>query len=238
MRNPSCVFRYLSENLPINYPHLILNDLTELQKHVSRPLKILDLGAGPGSYWKGEKLSSFLISTNSKITLFDASAEFNSETFPLGMLVIRKLGILPGDLNLIPDDEFDAVIALDLIEHLTRSQGYQLLYEIDRVSTGFYALLTPNGFVWQPPSLNNLFNAHISGWTDKDFRKLGWKKVRGQIGIWQFYGPYAIQKYRGVSSFKLELIALTKIFSFLLPKLAFSIYVTKKVKNPRISEQK
>jgi SAM-dependent methyltransferase len=238
MRNPLCVFRYLSENLTINYPDLILKDLTELQKRLSRPLKILDLGAGPGRYWKGKKLSNFLISTNSKLTLFDASAEFDSEAFPQGMFVDRKLGILPDDLNLIPDDEFDFVIALDLIEHLTKSQGYQLLYEIDRVSTGFSALLTPNGFVWQPPSSNNPFNAHISGWSSKDFKKLGWTKIRGQIGIRHFYGPYAIQKYRGVSNLKLEFIALTKIVSFLLPKLAFSLYVTKKVKNPRIVEQK
>ena len=149
----------------------------------------------------------------------------------------RKLGILPEDLKLIPDNEFDFVIALDLIEHLTKSQGYLLLYEIDRVSTGFSALLTPNGFAWQPPSANNPFNAHISGWNSKDFRNLGWKKTRGQIGIRYFYGPYAIQKYRGVSNFKLEMIALTKILSFFLPKLAFSLYVTKKVKNSRISEQ-
>jgi hypothetical protein len=238
MRNPLCVFRYLSENLPINYPDLILKDLLELHKELSRPLKILDLGAGPGRYWKSEKLANFLISTNSKLTLFDASNEFDSETFPQGILVDRKLGILPEDLNLIPTDEFDFVIALDLIEHLTKSQGYLLLYEIDRVSTAYSALLTPNGFVWQPPSANNPFNAHISGWNCKDFRNLGWEKIRGQIGIRHFYGPYAIQKYRGVSNLKLELIALTKILSFLLPNLAFSVYVTKKAKNPRIIEQK
>lgn len=237
MRNPLCLFRYLSENLPINYPDLILKDLTELYKKTARPLKILDLGAGPGRYWTGEKLASFLISTNSQLTLLDASVEFEAETFPQGMFVDRKLGILPNDLNLIPDDEFDFVIALDLIEHLTKSQGYQLLYGIDRVSTGFSALLTPNGFVWQPPSVNNPFNAHISGWNSKEFKNLGWKTIRGQIGIRHFYGPYAIQKYRGVSNSKLELIALTKILSFFLPKLAFSLYVTKKVKNSRIKEQ-
>ena len=78
MRNPLCVFRYLSENLPINYPDLILKDLTELHKEVSRPLKILDLGAGPARYWKGEKIAKFLISTNSKLTLCDASTGFDS----------------------------------------------------------------------------------------------------------------------------------------------------------------
>ncbi|MCX6448543.1 MAG: hypothetical protein NTV18_05345, partial [Actinobacteria bacterium] len=68
MRNPLCIFRYLSENLPINFPDLILKELSRLQKDLSRPLRILDLGAGPGRYWKENELANFLISTKSELT--------------------------------------------------------------------------------------------------------------------------------------------------------------------------
>ena len=234
MRNPLCVFRSLSENLPINFPDLVFRELTRLQEEFDRPLKILDLGAGPGRYWKGKKLKNFLISTNSELTLFDASKEFDSEIFPKGMLVNRKLGIVPADLNTFPTDFYDFVLAIDLIEHLSKDQGYLLLYEIDRISKGSCGLLTPNGFAWQPPSENNSYNAHISGWSHKEFKQLGWKISRGQIGFRKLYGPYAIQKYEGKSHLILEVIALIKIITFLVPAQSFSIFVLKRTKNPRI----
>ena len=234
MRSPFHFFRYLSDKLPINYPELVLNELVNLHERFANPLRVLDIGAGPGHYWKGDKLSSFLITTNSELTLFDASSEFDSEVFPPGMLVDRKLGIVPESLKLIPDDYFDYVLAIDLIEHLSKSDGYLFLYELDRISKGSSALLTPNGFAWQPPSINNIYNAHISGWTIKEFKQLGWKSVRGQVGFKKLYGPYALQKYKGTSRLILESIAALKIISFLFPTQSFSIFASKSTKNPRI----
>jgi hypothetical protein len=213
---------------------LVLNECSRLQKNLHRPIKILDLGAGPGRYWKSEKLSEFLISTKSELTLFDATTEFDGEKFPDGALVNRKKGILPEDLKLISDNYYDFVLAIDLIEHLPKYQGYKLLYEIDRISAGSSGLVTPNGFVWQPPSRNNEYNAHVSGWTFNEFKSLGWNEVRGQIGLRYLYGPYSLQKYKGKSNLKLEMIALAKILSFYFPRLSFSMYAQKKKKNPRI----
>lgn len=236
MRNPLCIFRYLSENLPINFPDLILKELSRLQKDLSRPLRILDLGAGPGRYWKENELANFLISTKSELTLFDASEEFEKESFPYGMLVIRMLGFVPEDLKQIPQDDYDFVLAIDLIEHLPKSQGYSLLYEVDRVSKYSSALLTPNGFVWQPPSLNNPYNAHLSGWLPKEMHKLGWKIQRGQTGLKPLYGPYGLAKYKKANWLVLEILALSKIISFGAPTLAFSFIAIKRRKNLRIEK--
>jgi 2-polyprenyl-3-methyl-5-hydroxy-6-metoxy-1,4-benzoquinol methylase len=131
MRNLLCAIRYLSEKLPINFPDLINNELRELHSKISKPLKVLDLGAGPGRYWKSTNLADFFISTGSELVLFDASTEFDGEKFPEGMRVSRRSGLVPKDLNSIPEDEFHVVVAIDLIEHLTKDSGYQLLYEID-----------------------------------------------------------------------------------------------------------
>lgn len=196
MRNPLFILRYLSQSFPINFPDLILKELKALHKELGRPLKILDCGAGPARQWKEEKLAKFLISTRSHITLLDASAEFNSEQFPEEFQVDRKLGVVPDDLVLIPENYYDFVLAIDLIEHLSKSEGFLLLYELDRISKGFSALLTPNGFVWQPPSENNPHNAHISGWTHKELRQLGWRYQRGQIGFKLLYGSYGLAKYQ------------------------------------------
>ena len=236
MRNPLCIFRYLSENLPIDFPDLILKELSRLQKDLSRPLRILDLGAGPGRYWKENKLANFLISTKSELTLFDASEEFEKESFPYGMLVIRKLGLVPEDLKQIPEDNYDFVLAIDLIEHLPKSHGYSLLYEVDRVSKYSSALLTPNGFVWQPPSLNNPYNAHLSGWLPTELRKLGWNIQRGQTGLKPLYGPYGLAKYKKANWLILETLALFKIISFRAPTLAFSFIAINRRKNMRIEK--
>jgi hypothetical protein len=142
------------------------------------------------------------------------------------MFVNRKLGIVPADLNIIPTDSFDFVLAIDLIEHLTKDQGYLLLYEIDRISKGSSGLLTPNGFAWQPPSENNSYNAHISGWSHKEFNQLGWKINRGQIGFRKLYGPYAIQKYKGKSHLILEIILLFFPYPFAcLVSISSTFYV-------------
>ena len=236
MRNPLALFRYLSANLPINFPDILLKELKRLHKETSRPLNILDLGAGPGRYWQEKKLSTFLSSSGSKVTLFDASVEFNSETFPKGVLIKRVLGVVPQDLRIIRDDEFDFVVAIDLIEHLEKSQGFLLLYEIDRISRGASAVMTPNGFVWQPPSLNNTFNAHISGWHPKELSNLGWKAQRSQIGVKQLYEAYGLQKYKKDNQIFLEAISLLKIITFYLPSVGFSFIAIKRTKNPRIKE--
>lgn len=209
-----------------------------LQGKFARPLRILDLGAGPGSYWQGMKLSNFLISSHSELTLFDATTEFDAEIFPKGVIVNRILGTVPNHLQSIPTDSYDFVLAIDLIEHLSKSKGYLLLYEMDRISKGSCGLLTPNGFTWQPPSENNPYNAHISGWTNKEFRQLGWKVMRGQIGYRRFYEPYSLQKYRGKSHLIREIIAIIKIIVFFVPSQSFSIFVLKRIKNPRIQFHK
>jgi hypothetical protein len=73
-------------------------------------------------------------------------------------------------------------VAFDLIEHLSREDGYKLLYEVDRISAFASLIFTPNGFVWQPPTEKNSFDAHLSGWTPSEFRRMGWSKLKGHGG--------------------------------------------------------
>ena len=82
--------------------------------------------------------------------------------------------------------EFDAVIALDLIEHLDKEKGFELLDAMEWVANEKVVVFTPNGFLHQPADANPWME-HRSGWDVSDFESRnyqvfganGWKVLRG-----------------------------------------------------------
>lgn len=98
--------------------------------------------------------------------------------------------------RLIRPKSFDTVVALDFIEHLSKSQGYRLIESIERIARCRVIILTPNGYFPQNPRKvnDNPYMDHQSGWTVIDFLNLGyqcrgwsgWKKCAGSHG-WIFH---------------------------------------------------
>src|SRR5690606_12372244 len=60
-------------------------------------------------------------------------------------LDIRQLG------ERVPARSYDAVVALDLIEHLTKDEGLKLLKDMETIARKKVILFTPNGFLPQEP---------------------------------------------------------------------------------------
>lgn len=118
-----------------------INQLT--QDH-DKPLEVCDIGSGSGTPWK--IASSFLDTNQIILTTIDGMAvedqthgfkSCNSEA-PLNRIVGDALE----QLRLIPENYFDVAVCMDMIEHLTKENGYHLLYEMNRVSKkGFCPLL-------------------------------------------------------------------------------------------------
>jgi hypothetical protein len=83
---------------------------------------------------------------------------------------------------------FDCVTALDLIEHLSRTDGLKLLDTMERIARRKVILFTPNGWLSQPAYDGNTLQEHLSGWTVEDFRGRGyrvygihgWRALRGE----------------------------------------------------------
>ena len=84
--------------------------------------------------------------------------------------------------NKTPDMKVDCVAALHCIEHLSHSDGIKLLDMMEKFSRKLTLIETPNGFVYQPPTEDNPWQEHLSGWTARDFRQRGYK-VRGISGM-------------------------------------------------------
>jgi hypothetical protein len=230
--------RFLSIKLPITLEAIVENEIWAVSLKASRKITVLDLGAGSAPYWRAKRLSQALVDKVVGLTLLDASSEFDNEELE-GIILKRKNGLVPKDLEQIDENEFDLVLALDLIEHLPKHEGYALLYHLDRIAKFSSVISTPTGFAWQPPANNNRYNAHISEWRVKELKKLGWKaRNRGQIGFKLFYGPYGVQKYKGLNWLILEFLALGKIITYPFPRLSFSQIAIKRKKNPWIKIQK
>ena len=199
---------------------------------MNRPIRVLDLGGGNGHYWQSRDLGKLKDTKPMDIFLMDAAYEEQEGKSEGSITKIR--GIIPSSLSLLPSNSFDVVIALDLIEHLSKSDGYFLLYEMDRISSSLQIVLTPNGFVWQPPSENNPYNAHISGWKMNEFFPFGYSKILGVVGHKYFIGPYSQLKRINPSRFHREIVALSAILVKWFPRYASSILYVKTESDSRI----
>ena len=161
---------------------LLIHDCTKRER-----LKVLDVGGGRGKIWTSLPKCDCI-----HLTIVDPWEPENLESDPADR---RLVSTLAGSSHLFVENEFDIIIAIDVLEHLTRSDGYLFVYELAKLSHKLVFIYTPNGFVWQPPSENNMFNAHISGWSFRDLRALGLEEIRGHVGLRGMFGPYALPKF-------------------------------------------
>jgi hypothetical protein len=91
-------------------------------------------------------------------------------------------------------ESFDCVIALDLIEHLKKEEGYRLIKLMNKVAKKMIIIFTPNGYVSQDALDNNPWQIHRSGWTISEFNKIGFTVI-GISGIRFLYEGRAF-KYK------------------------------------------
>lgn len=87
------------------------------------------------------------------------------------------------DLRKVPlpfdDREFSLATCIETIEHLQKKHGEKLLEELYRIAD-MVIVSTPSSFFSQPKNhvARNPFQAHVSKWTVKDFKKRGYE-VKG-----------------------------------------------------------
>jgi SAM-dependent methyltransferase len=85
--------------------------------------------------------------------------------------------------------QFDACVALDLIEHLTKEDGLKLIQSMETVAKKRVVFFTPSGFLPQRHAANDDLQAHLSGWDADEMRKLGYQVI-GLLGPKKLRGEY------------------------------------------------
>jgi hypothetical protein len=68
---------------------------------------------------------------------------------------------------------FDLISCLDMIEHLKKDDGWNLIGALERLCKGRLIFFTPLGEIWLGTDKKE-FHTHLSGWMPEDFKKLGY----------------------------------------------------------------
>jgi len=91
-------------------------------------------------------------------------------------------------VGVMPDRSVDSVFLIDVIEHLEKDDGHQLLLECERIARRQIILFTPLGFMQQDYETGDIdgwglrggeWQVHKSGWTSDDF-ELSWDILASQ----------------------------------------------------------
>ncbi len=123
---------------------------------------------------------------------------------------------------------FDAVLGLDIIEHLEKKEGILLLKQMESIAKKKVVILTPYGFTQQHPYDKNPYQIHKSGWYPSDFTKRGYK-VYGMRGLRFIRGECATIKYKpwifwGIVS------SLSQYVTYFFPSISYQLIAIKKIR--------
>jgi hypothetical protein len=128
-----------------------------------------------------------------------------------------------------PEKAFDAVVILDVLEHLDRKQVEQidLFGKMERCARKRVICFTPNGFIENDLVDGDPHQAHVSAWEPVDYEKRGYTVV-GATGLRYFLGKGSLPKYHPYSAF-FVLAMLSQPIIFGNPNLAWHSYAVKEI---------
>lgn len=196
---------YLKLNLPFSYIWL-------LRTSIGNAKTILDLGCGDGSLMgllsKGRGWQITGIDIYQKAIATARKRKIYSKVIQGDLLkTIKKFNL---------KSKYDVVFFSQVIEHITRAEGEQILNEIEKLAKKRIIIITPRGFMEQPDEFldGNPYQVHKSGWTIEDFTKWGYK-VYG-VGFWPIWSYHSFG--RNASNFRM---VISNIISYLMSPLIY-----------------
>ncbi len=199
-----------------------------LQKELKNCTTVLDLGCGPSSPLKNIKNIKYSLG----VEIFKPYLDLSKKN------KIHNKYLQKNILNLdFSENNFDAVILIEVLEHLSKKNGKKILKLADKWAKKKVILTTPNGYFQMGQVDNNPYEEHLSGWTIKELKDRGYK-VNGVSGLKIFYNqknqvtsliksnPYQNIKYRPKSLFY-GINAIAQILNYYFPKHSFGLIAVK-----------
>ncbi len=207
---------YLQTNFKI-FPNL----RTELENAILPCKTLLDLGCGANSPIKyfSDNFNSVGVDLYEKSIEESRSKKIHNEYLQMDVLKIEEK---------FKANSFDCVVALDLIEHLTKEEGIKLISAMEKISKSKILIFTPNGFTSQGEFDVNPWNIHKSGWTIDEMKQRGYKVI-GMNGLKYLKGEYAAPRYKPKILWYI-ISEITQIFVRNHPERANQILCVKKKK--------
>lgn len=155
--------------------------LLQIRKALSGCQSVLDIGCGPDS-----ALAIFGFERLVGFEGYAPSLEAARRKGTHHELVLGNVQDLERHFGL---GKFDACIAIDVIEHLTKVEGVRMLRAMECIAARKSVILTPNGFLPQGHTDDADLQEHQSGWEPAELRELGYK-VAGVLGPKNLRGEY------------------------------------------------
>ena len=197
------------------------NELIDLLKYEidSSTHTLLDVGCGDSSKMEPiSKMLSYTVGVDTFEESLNKGAQRGIHT------EYRKMDV--SDItNYFEPHSFDIVLAADLIEHVSKEAGFQLLRDMETLARKRVIVFTPNGFLPQEAYDGNLFQKHVSGWTCDEMHNLGFRVI-GASGVKFIRGERAAIRYK--PRFLWERVSwVSQPLVRRFPKFAFHIFCVK-----------
>lgn len=121
----------------------------------------------------------------------------------------------------------DLVTLFGVIEHVPKQVGLQMLDKIERLSSRYILIETPNGFVPQGPEYGNPYQRHLSGWFPHEFEGYGYK-VHGSLGTRYLRGYMGEPRLRLPGMRLFDNVVMARLFmTHHFPQHAFNLCAIK-----------
>jgi SAM-dependent methyltransferase len=199
------------------YQKLFPSWVAHLKKELSNCETVLDLGCGYNS-----PIQFCKISKSVGVELFEPYLEESKKKAIHSEYIhadIRKLEFKP--------KSFDAVFASEVLEHMTKQEGFELLSKIEGWAIKKVIITTPNGYVWQDGYDENTLQVHKCGWNPSELKKLGYQ-VYGMNGWKKLRGYQGSLKYKPVFLWA-RISDLSQKITYYWPKMAFQLFAVKNI---------
>jgi SAM-dependent methyltransferase len=168
---------------------------------------VLDVGCGQGYPMRELKRMMDIDATG--VDLFPAYLKEARK-----LKIYRKLIMSDVRKMSFADKSFDVVVSFQVIEHMTKKDGLQMMKNLERIARKQVIIATPLGYCDHPETDHNHLQKHLSGWLDEDFQKKGYD-VHHQ-GLKLFFGNDGLVHKR-IPSFLKSII-------FIIDRLLMPVY--------------
>lgn len=189
---------------------------------------LLDVGCGKNS--PVQTLGSKIHKTG--LDLFEPSLiESKKKNIHQAYKVANVLSLV----HTFEEKSFDCVFASELIEHLEKDEGFELLRQMEKVARKRVVITTPVGFLPQESFENNPWQIHCSGWSVEEMRNRGYSVVglNGAKFVWNM--KFLWGKNEGamlpIRLLRKLLVTITNLYTRNHPQYAFQMLCVKEVAN-------
>lgn len=139
-----------------------------------------------------------------------------------------------------PDNSFDAVIMIEVLEHLSEEVGLQILTKAEKWARKKVLVSTPNGYFPMEAVDDNNWQRHLSGWNVEQMKKLGFTSYGMSGAKFLYLDKNAVHSLVNQADnflanirFKPKKLfyiinAFLQIFVYYQPRLAFGLFLVKR----------